>query len=461
MRLGPSKGGSMKYPMKPPDSDQDISKPEIPEPTAGSVQVKKYSAEEIKRATNNFDASTRIGGGGFGTVYKATLRTSVNTQQTVAIKKLGVNSRQGINELVKEIEILPRLHHRHLVTLVGYCDDPGCLALVYEYVSNGTLNDHLYGSKATPSGLPWLTRISIALDVARALSYLHIHVTPGVIHRDIKPSNILIDQKMHAKLADFGLSKLLPDDEEYTHLTTNIKGTQGYLDPEYFQTRRLTERTDVYSFGVVVLELITGRKPLEIITGRRRFDLVKWARAEMKKGNIRSVLDHRIAEGAYSVDALWKLADCAMMCCEPHSLNRPNIGDVVRYIEETETLQREGSRSGSALRERIGSGAQYAGPSGRGAGGGGHANHMPHPGRVGVYPPSRPLYDQPPPQAGGAEVGYQYNLMHPGGGRPPYPASTSRYPNAAAVGTPVRSPSQAVAYPPYDTRPANPAGIPR
>ncbi|GBG61268.1 hypothetical protein CBR_g19800 [Chara braunii] len=409
IRLGPSKSSSMN-PMKPPDSGHDIPKPEMPKPempkpdmpkpempkpeipesTAGGVQVKKYSAEEIKRATNNFDVSTRIGGGGFGTVYKGTVRTSVHTQQTVAIKKLGVDSRQGINELVKEIEILPRLHHRHLVTLVGYCSAPGCLALVYEYISNGTLNDHMYGSKATPSGLPWLTRISIALDVARALSYLHLHVTPGVIHRDIKPSNILIDQKMHAKLTDFGLSKLLPDDEEYTHLTTNIKGTQGYLDPEYFQTRRLTERTDVYSFGVVMLELITGRKPLEIITGMRRFDLVKWARAEMKKGNIRSVLDHRIAEGAYSVDALWKLADCAMTCCEPYSANRPNIGDVVRYIEEAETLQREGSRSGQAFPERIGSGAQNAGPSGGGAGGGGHANHMPQAGRGGALPSVSP-----------------------------------------------------------------------
>ncbi|GBG81837.1 hypothetical protein CBR_g34018 [Chara braunii] len=151
-------------------------------------------------------------------------------------------------------------------------NDTGCLTVVYGNISNRTPNDHQYGSKATPSGLSWLTRISIALDVARTLSYLHLHMTSDVMHRDIKPSNILIDQKMHVKLSNFGLSKLHPNNEEYTPLMTYIKGTQGYPDPEYFQTHRLTGRTDVYSFCVVVLELIVGMKSLEIITGWRRFE---------------------------------------------------------------------------------------------------------------------------------------------------------------------------------------------
>ncbi|GBG61275.1 hypothetical protein CBR_g19807 [Chara braunii] len=296
--------------------------------------VREMRAQEIEKMTGQF--CELLGRGGFGSVYKGVIKGS-NCTRWVAVKVLSSNSRQGIRELVKEIQILPNLHHRHLVSLIGYCNEATCQALVYEYIPNGTLNDHLH-CRGGLAPLTWRQRLAIALDVARALSYLHLHVSPAIVHRDIKPSNVLLDNKMHAKLADFGLSKMFADDE-FTHLTTDIKGTAGYLDPEYYTTQRLSEKTDIYSFGVLLMELISGKPPLGITAQRQRFDLVKWARVQLGKGNVERVLDKKVAEGTYSVEALWRLADGAMLCCEPYSANRPGIGEITRKIQEAIDLQ--------------------------------------------------------------------------------------------------------------------------
>ncbi|GBG74525.1 hypothetical protein CBR_g18935 [Chara braunii] len=328
-----------------------------------TAQVRQYTTDEIRRATRNF--AVKIGGGGFGHVFKGMVKCPPNVHQWVAVKKLSNSSRQGITELVKEIQILPLLHHRHLVRLLGFCNDDTCQALVYEYIGNGTLRDHLHRAKAGYV-LPWSARISIALDVANAISYLHLHVEPAVIHRDIKPSNILLDERMNAKLADFGLSKLLAEGEEFTHITTDIKGTAGYLDPQYFLTRQLTDGSDVYSFGVVLLEIISGRRPVDA-SQKKHFDLVKWAREEMSNDNIRNVLDSRIKEGEYSVESLWQMAECAITCCEPFAANRPKISVVVRTLQEAKEFQ---TKADSA-RRRGATAAAGAAAAGGGGGGGG------------------------------------------------------------------------------------------
>ncbi|GBG76230.1 hypothetical protein CBR_g21978 [Chara braunii] len=299
-------------------------------PLLDTSSLRSFTDEEIRKATRNL--SVKIGEGGFGAVYKGMIKTSPTAQTYVAVKKLSSRSRQGLPELIKEIEVLPRLHHKHLVRLIGYCNEESCQALVYEYINNGNLRDHLHG-KRSEVPLPWIRRLSIALDIAHAIDYLHVHVSPSVIHRDIKAANILLDDRFHAKLSDFGLSKLLAEDDEFTHITTDVRGTAGYLDPEYYQTRRLTDKSDIHSFGVVILELISGRRSVEF-TGKSHFNLVKWAKSELAKGNIRQVLDSRIPDGSYNVNALWRLADIAIRCCATTSADRPSIGQVVRCIQE-------------------------------------------------------------------------------------------------------------------------------
>ncbi|GBG76232.1 hypothetical protein CBR_g21980 [Chara braunii] len=305
----------------------------MPDTSSLGSNLTRFTEEDIRKATRNL--SVKIGEGGFGIVYKGMIKASPTTRTYVAVKKLSNRSRQGIPELIKELEVLPRLHHKHLVRLIGYCNEESCQALVYEYINNGNLHDHLHGKR---SPLPWIQRLSIAMDVAHAIDYLHVHVVPSVIHRDIKAGNILLDDRFHAKLSDFGLSKLLSEDEQFTHVTTDVRGTAGYLDPEYYQSHRLTDKSDIHSFGVVLLELISGRKPVEF-TGKSHFNLVKWARSELSKGNMQEVLDSRIPDGSYNLNAVWKLADIAMMCCEPISANRPRIGQVVRSIQAAKDEQ--------------------------------------------------------------------------------------------------------------------------
>ncbi|KAL2477666.1 Leucine-rich repeat protein kinase family protein [Forsythia ovata] len=246
-----------------------------------------FSFEELKKYTNNFSEVNDVGSGGYGKVYRGTLSNG----QLVAIKRAQQGSLQGGLEFKTEIELLSRVHHKNVVSLVGFCFEQGEQMVVYEYIANGTLKDSLSGRSGIR--LDWMRRLRIALGAARGLQYLHDLANPPIIHRDIKSTNILLDERLNAKVADFGLSKLMGEPEK-GHVTTQVKGTMGYLDPEYYMTQQLTEKSDVYGFGVLLLELLTARNPIE--KGKYIVREVKLAMDKTKEMyNLQQILDPVIA----------------------------------------------------------------------------------------------------------------------------------------------------------------------
>ncbi|XP_059445078.1 leucine-rich repeat receptor protein kinase HPCA1-like isoform X1 [Corylus avellana] len=286
--------------------------------------ARSFSFEELKKYTNKFSEANSIGSGGYGKVYQGILPTG----QLIAIKRAQTESMQGGVEFKTEIELLSRVHHKNLVSLVGFCFDQGEQMLVYEYVPNGTLKDGLSGKSGIR--LDWIRRLKVALGAARGLAYLHELANPPIIHRDIKSTNILLDERLNAKVADFGLSKLMGD-AEIGHVTTQVKGTMGYLDPEYYMTQQLTEKSDVYGFGVVMLELITARMPIE--RGKYIVRVVQTAMDKTKVlYNLHEILDPAIGLQT-SLKGLEKFVDLAMRCVEESGANRPAMGMVVKEIE--------------------------------------------------------------------------------------------------------------------------------
>lgn len=297
--------------------------------------VKDFDFEEMALATNAFNASMQIGQGGYGKVYKGLLNDGV----VVAIKRAQEGSLQGEKEFSNEIELLSRVHHRNLVSLVGYCDDQGEQMLVYEYMANGTLRDHLSArSKFKPLDLGM--RLRIALGSARGILYLHNEANPPIFHRDIKASNILLDDNFNARVADFGLSKLAPQpDMEGSapgHVSTVVKGTPGYLDPEYFLTHQLTDKSDVYSFGVVLLELLTGMEP--ITNGK---NIVREVNMAYQSGMMLSMIDPRM--GSYPSECLEPFATLALSCCKDETNARPSMAQVVQELEKIAKLMPAGA----------------------------------------------------------------------------------------------------------------------
>ncbi|PSS18996.1 Leucine-rich repeat receptor-like protein kinase precursor [Actinidia chinensis var. chinensis] len=281
-----------------------------------------FSFEELKKCTGSFSEASIIGSGGYGKVYRGTLVSG----QLVAIKRAQQGSLQGALEFKTEIELLSRIHHKNVVNLVGFCYEHGEQMLVYEYVPNGTLGENLSGKSRIQ--MDWMRRLSLALDSAQGLAYLHELADPPIIHRDIKSNNILLDDHLNAKVADFGLSKLMGDVKK-GYVTTQVKGTLGYMDPEYYMTQQLTEKSDVYSFGVVLLELVTARAPIH-----RGKHIVREVKEAMEQSNdaydLDEILDPRLETTPVGLD---KFVVLAMRCVMDSAAERPTMGEVVREIE--------------------------------------------------------------------------------------------------------------------------------
>ncbi|XP_077239205.1 leucine-rich repeat receptor protein kinase HPCA1-like isoform X2 [Tasmannia lanceolata] len=295
--------------------------------SGGAPQLKGarwFSYDELKKSTHNFSESNEIGSGGYGKVY----RGMVQGGQMVAIKRAQQGSMQGGDEFKNEIELLSRVHHKNLVSLVGFCFEQGEQMLVYEYVPNGSLRESLSGKSGIY--LDWKRRLRIALGSARGLSYLHELADPPIIHRDIKSTNILLNENLTAKVADFGLSKLVSDSAK-GHVSTQVKGTLGYLDPEYYMTQQLTEKSDVYSFGVVMLELVSAKQPIE----KGKYIVREFGTAMNKNEEhygLMGIIDPSIRNTSNLI-GFERFVELAMQCVEELAADRPMMSEVVKQIE--------------------------------------------------------------------------------------------------------------------------------
>ncbi|PIA65007.1 hypothetical protein AQUCO_00100463v1 [Aquilegia coerulea] len=301
----------------------------LPPPSPGlSLGFSKstFTYEELAMATDGFSDANLLGQGGFGYVHRGMLPNG----KEVAVKQLKAGSGQGEREFQAEVEIISRVHHKHLVSLVGYCIAGAQRMLVYEFVPNNTLEFHLHG-KDRPI-MEWGTRMKIALSSAKGIAYLHEDCHPKIIHRDIKASNILLDFKFEAKVADFGLAKIASDTN--THVSTRVMGTFGYLAPEYASSGKLTDKSDVFSFGVMLLELITGRRPVDTTSSFMDDSLVDWARPLLTRaiedGNYDTLVDPRLQKD-YNPNEMACMVACAAACVRHSSRRRPRLSQVMEF----------------------------------------------------------------------------------------------------------------------------------
>ena len=300
-----------------------------------------FTGSELKAATNNYAEDMKIGTGGFGAVYKGILETG----KLVAIKKALVPGDGDNKEFLNEVIILTQIHHKHIVKLLGCCLETKTPLLVYEYASNGTLGDHLQESSKNGYVMGWDRRLAVATQTAEALSYLHRAASPPILHRDVKSTNILLDDNWDAKVGDFGVSRLVPHGDQ--HVSTVVQGTLGYIDPEYFQTLQLTDKSDVYSLGVMLVELITSLKPVDAHHRDPEFsNLALLFIHHIKEGALVEIIDPRFLETidesvAMSHEQTWRIrssilavASLAYRCLSLVGHDRPSMMEVEHELHD-------------------------------------------------------------------------------------------------------------------------------
>uniref|UniRef100_N1QSV6 Receptor-like protein kinase n=1 Tax=Aegilops tauschii TaxID=37682 RepID=N1QSV6_AEGTA len=323
------------------------------EETPLHIDIRRFTYTELKLITKDFQSI--IGKGGFGIVYHGTLENG----DEVAVKVLMETSIAESKDFLPEVQTLSKVHHKNLVTLQGYCQNKKCLALVYDFMPRGNLQQLLRGPscmykkdtlKSNYSGfdmvlqpgfsklallikgddysLNWEQRLHIALDAAQGLEYLHELCTPSIVHRDVKTPNILLDNNLVGVISDFGLSRAFND--AHTHISTAAAGTLGYLDPEYHATYQLTVKTDVYSFGIVLLEIITGQSP--VVMDPQTVHLPNWVRQKIANGSIHNVADKKLLD-LYDASSLQSVVDLAMNCLENAAINRPTMTEVASRLK--------------------------------------------------------------------------------------------------------------------------------
>ncbi|QHO17309.1 hypothetical protein HN873_033839 [Arachis hypogaea] len=302
-----------------------------------SALCRRFSLVEMKTCTNNFDELLLIGVGGFGNVYKGYIDEG---STPVAIKRLKPGSQQGVQEFRTEIQMLSQLRHLHLVSLIGYCCESNEMMLVYDFMDRGTLQDHLYNNSSNPS-LSWKQRLHICIGAAKGLHYLHAGAVHNIIHRDVKSTNILLDDKWVAKVSDFGLSKIGPSGISRTHISTVVKGSLGYLDPEYYKRQRLTVKSDVYSFGVVLFEVLCGRPPLMRTVEKQQMSLAHWAVSCYEDGTLDQIVDKAL-EGQIEPECLTKFGEIGVRCLHEDGSQRPSMDEIVWCLEFALILQETG-----------------------------------------------------------------------------------------------------------------------
>lgn len=317
-------------------ADSAAGRPQFSSFSQKSNNLRIFQFEELKAATRNFSRSQMLGEGGFGYVYRGTIkgRDDPHANLDIAVKQLSRKGLQGHKEWLTEVNVLGVVEHPNLVKLVGYCaedDERGIQRLlVYEYMQNRSVEYHL--SLRLSSPLSWAMRLKIALDSARGLTYLHEGMDFQIIFRDFKTSNILLDEHWNAKLSDFGLARQGPT-EGVSHVSTAVVGTIGYAAPEYIQTGHLTVKSDVWSYGVVLYELITGRRPMDRNRPKGEQKLIEWIKPYMtdaKKFHL--IVDPRI-EGNFSLKSAMKLAAVANRCLIRQPKFRPKMPEVLRMVQ--------------------------------------------------------------------------------------------------------------------------------
>lgn len=290
----------------------------------GNVEkTKLFKSEELEKATDHFNVNRILGQGGQGTVYKGMLADG----KIVAIKKSKTLDQGKLTEFINEVVILSQINHRNVVKLFGCCLETEVPLLVYEFIPNGTLSHYIHDEEIP---LPWDIRLRIATEIAGALSYLHSSAALPIYHRDIKSTNILLDEKYRAKVADFGTSRSISIDQ--THLTTLVRGTFGYLDPEYFQSSQFTDKSDVYSFGVVLVELLTRQKPISITRSNEGRSLATYFLECVEENRLFDIVDARVGREDEN-QTVMALANLAQRCLNLSGRRRPTMKEVATELE--------------------------------------------------------------------------------------------------------------------------------